>query len=304
VVSAGAALVELLRLLKQRDYRFTTVTPATHARVIARGCTSPGLRDIFGWNRPFGEADLDPDLLRCLADSGMVERDGGKLRSKVRVASLGDDLFLHSAYPTTDADAVFFGPDTYRFVRFVSEQLAALRPEPRSVVDMGTGSGAGAIAAARLLPGARVTAVDVNPAALKLAGINAQAAGVDVETVCASTVPRGADLIIANPPYIIDPGRRAYRDGGELLGGQVALEWVRQGLQALTPGGAMLLYAGASVVNGNAPLVDALREICASGEAYIQIDETDPDVFGEELEQAAYENVERIAVIHVTIRRA
>ena len=302
-MSEDEALLHLLRLLKSRGYQFTTVTPATHARVVARPCGSPDLRDIFGWNRTFAEADLEPALLDCLTHSDMVERDREELHSGVRVASLGSDLFLHSAFPTSASDAVFFGPDTYRFVRFVREQLEQAGHRSTTVVDMGTGSGAGAIVAAHLLPGARVTAVDVNPAALRLARINAEAGGVAIETVVSSTIPAGADLVIADPPYIMDTEHRAYRDGGDLLGSQVALDWVRQALQALAPGGSMLLYTGASVVNGNAPLVDALREACAGAGADIQIEETDPDVFGEELDQPAYAKVERIAVICATIRK-
>jgi hypothetical protein len=46
-----------------------------------------------------------------------------------------------------------------------------------------------------------------------------------------------------------------------------------------------------------------LQEACATGSAETDIEEVDPDVFGEELEQAAYAEVERIAVIWATIRK-
>lgn len=301
-MSEDAALLQLLRLLKQADYRFTAVTPATHARVLARRRGTASLADIFGWNRPFLQHELQPELLQYLADADMLESALEELRSRVRVAGLGDDLFLHSAYPTDEQDAVFFGPDTYRFVRFVREQATQLQPAPQWIVDMGAGSGAGAIAAAHLFPNARVTAVDVNSAALRFATVNAKAAQVDVETVQASTIPKGPDLVIANPPYIIDSQRRAYRDGGKLFGGQIALDWTKQALDALAPGGTMLLYTGASVVNGHVPLREALNGACNS-RATIRIEETDPDVFGEELDQPAYADVERIAVICATIRK-
>jgi methylase of polypeptide subunit release factors len=303
VVSDAQALLELLRLLKARDYSFTPVTPATHARIIARPCERPSLRDIFGWNRRFADRDLAPDLQECLSRSGMIERDREKHRSKVRVASLGDDLFLHSAYPTLEEDAVFFGPDTYRFVRFVREQLPRLERQPSRIVDMGAGSGAAGIAAAHLVPTAQVIAVDINPAALRLAAINAEAAGVSIEPLLSPAMPQGADLVIANPPYIMDAKGRSYRDGGDLFGGQVALDWARQALASLTPGGTMLLYTGGAVVKGEAPLMHALDEVCQSAGVELVIEETDPDVFGEELEQPAYADVERIALFCVTIRR-
>jgi len=299
-VSEDAALLQLLRLLKQADYRFTAVTPATHARVLARPCERPDLRDIFGWNRAFVQRELPAEMLQCLRQSGMVEQLGEKLRSKVRVARLGNNLFLHSAFPTTSADAVFFGPDTYRFVRFVRERM----PEgAKWIVDMGAGSGAAAIAAAQLAPSARVTAVDVNPVALRFGRINAEAASVTVEPVQADKIPTGPDLVIANPPYIMDASKRSYRDGGDLLGGQVALEWTQQALRSLAPGGTMLLYTGASVANGQAPLISALEQACAAHSTELEIEETDADVFGEELDQPAYSGVERIAVICATIRK-
>lgn len=302
-MTADAALLELLRLLKQADYQFTAVTPATHERVLVRERDASGLRDIFGWNRRFAEADIDARMHQCLIDSDMVERDGDKLRSKLRVASLGSDLFLHSAFPTTSHDAVFFGPDTYRFARLLRERMPFLTTAPASIVDMGTGCGAGAITAARLFADARITAVDINPAALRLAAINAAAAEMRIETLCAAEVLERTDLVIANPPYIMDANGRAYRDGGELLGGQVALNWTKQALGALSSGGTMLLYTGASVSKGEVPLVTALQETCASTSAEIEIEEEDPDVFGEELEQPAYADVERIAVIWATIRK-
>lgn len=297
------ALVELLRLLKRFGYRFTAVTPATHQRILARECRIPTLCDIFGWNRPFASQDLPPDLLEALSGSGMLERLGKALRSKVRVASLGDDLFLHSAFPTTQADAVFFGPDTYRFARFVRRELAR-REAPAWIVDIGAGSGAGAIVAGQLAPDARVTAVDVNARALRFALINAQAAGARLETALASQVPLGADLVIANPPYIMDRAGRTYRDGGGLSGGEVALDWARQALRTMVPGGTMLLYSGAAIVDGHAPLVEALQDVCRDAGAGLEFDETDPDVFGEELEEPAYADVERIAIICAVIRKS
>lgn len=292
-MSEDAALLELLQRLKERDYRFTTVTPATHARVLGRPLNRPpDLRDIFGWSRPFAPREVDASLLEVMHEAHGVQGEGDMLRSRYRVATLGRDLFLHSAFPTDDMDAVFFGPDTYRFVHFLEQRLPGLSPAPSTIVDMGSGSGAGGIVAKKLLPEASVTLVDSNPAALRLAAINAQAAHVQVEIVKADRVP-AADLVIANPPYMIDPAKRAYRDGGDLYGGAVALDWARQ---AAANGSTMLLYTGAAVVNGRTPLADALATL-----GNVALDELDPDVFGEELERSAYAEVERIAVIGAVV---
>lgn len=304
VTDKEQALSELLERLKARRYRFITVTPATHARVLAREPAGPpDLRDIFGWSRPFAEADLDPEWLVLLRRGGVLEPRGDQLHCTVRVSSLGSDLFLHSAFPTEADDAVFFGPDTYRFARFVAEHLATL-PAPRRILDMGAGSGAGGLAAARLAPEAEIVLVDANPRALALARVNAAAAGIAAELVEADRVPGGADLVLANPPYMMDAQGRAYRQGGDLLGGRVALDWTRQALTALEPGGTLLLYTGAAVRGGDMPLLDALGDAAREGHATLAVEELDPDVFGEELDQEPYREVERIAAIGARITRS
>jgi methylase of polypeptide subunit release factors len=251
---------------------------------------------------PFARHDLDLVLLDLLQSADAVEKRGEALRSRVRVASLEGTLFLHSSFPTDDESSVFFGPDTYRFVQFVAAQLREL-PRPEWIVDMGAGSGAGGILAARDSGAQRVTLVDVNPAALRLARINAAAAGIEVEVVQSPQMPVGADLVIANPPYMMDSAGRAYRDGGALLGGAVALDWIEKALGRVPRGGTMLLYTGAAVVDGEAPLVRAIERICEAAGASAEIHEIDPDVFGDELAQPAYRDVERIAAIGAVIRR-
>lgn len=298
------ALADLLRWLKAQDYHFTAVTPATHERVLARGPQGPAtLRDIFGWSRRFRPDQIHPEALRRMHAAGVVAADGGRARSRVRVASLGGDLFLHSPFPTDSEDAVFFGPDTYRFARFIAAESAGLGG-PARIIDMGAGSGAGGLSAARLFPGAALELVDVNPAALALARANAAAAGIAVSTTEAQTVPKGADLVLANPPYMMDADARAYRDGGGLLGGGVALAWTQQALAGMRPGGTLLLYTGAGVSDGEMPLVEAIEAACAAASAACRIEELDPDVFGEELDEPAYAKVERIAAIGVTVTKS
>ena len=299
-MSRDDALLALLLRLKEVGYRFVAVTPASHERVLARGRDAPPtLRDVFGWNRPFREDQLERGLLEAMEAAGIVERGGEGLRSGLRVASLGEDLFLHSAFPTDDADAVFFGPDTYRFARFIAEHLPRLAPA--TIADMGAGSGAGGLLAARLAPGAAVTLVDSNAGALELARVNARAAGLTVELVRADRLPCSPELVIANPPYMIDDAGRAYRHGGELCGGQVALEWTRDALARLRPGGTLLLYTGAAIVGGAAPLLAELERACREAGAAMSWAEIDPDVFGEELATPRYAAVERIAVVGVVV---
>lgn len=301
MVGRREALTALLRDLKAAEYEFVAVTPATHERVLARSAAQHlGLRDIFGWNRIFDESGLESRFLEHLRSAHALEERRAKLRSKVRVASLGGDLFLHSAFPTEETDAVFFGPDTYRFARFIAQHLPRFE-NARRIVDMGSGSGAGAIVAARLRNFDRVTMVDMNPGALEFAQVNADVAGVSVEVVLSDEIPAGMDLVIANPPYMMDEGKRSYRDGGDLLGGSVAVDWVSQAIERLEPGGTMLLYTGVAYSRGEAPTVSALAQLCAETGAKLELEEIDADVFGEELERLPYADVERIAAIGAII---
>ena len=298
------AIGSLLTALKARDYRFTAVTPSTHARVLARPMAgNPTLRDIFGWNRAFTEGQIEPELLSLLQRAGSLDEQGGKLRSLVRVASLDDQLFLHSAFPTVASDAVFFGPDTYRFARFIRANSLVVQNR-QWIVDMGCGSGAGGIVAGRELAPARLTLIDVNPEAIRLARENAAFAGVKAVVSLSERIPRGCSLVIANPPYMIDAAHRTYRDGGGMFGGEVAYEWTEQALQALVPGGTMLLYTGAAVIEGRPVIVDRIRSLCSDAGAAFHVEEIDPDVFGEELERSEYGEVERIAAFGIRIRKA
>jgi methylase of polypeptide subunit release factors len=297
----------LLGALEAARYRFTAVTPATHERVIARPDRQEArtLRDVFGWNLPFSEGLLPPEMLAALRGADALEEAGGRLRSRLRAASLGDALFLHSAFPTDAEDAVFFGPDTYRFAAMLEAELPRLQPV-RRLVDLGAGSGAGAIVAARRLPGARATLVDVNPAALALAAANAAHAGVEAELVEGAgleAVEGPVDLVIANPPYVMDEGGRTYRDGGDLHGARLSLDWALAAAQRLEPGGHMLLYTGVAIVDGRDALRAELERALPPLGCTLRYRELDPDIFGEELEKPPYRDVERIAAVAATIRK-
>lgn len=304
------ALVALLQLLKRHGYRFVTPTPATHARVVARPDKGLArtLRDVLGWSLPFAPGTIDAEIGELLDAAGVLVTDGEYLRAAIRVSSLDELLFVHSAYPTDDEDAVFFGPDSYRFAVRIGTELAAHPLAPGAhIVDIGTGSGVGGIVVAAHYPGRRVTLTDINPRALRLATINARAAGVAVEVLLSPTLDPlvGAiDLAIANPPYLMDAGARTYRDGGNLFGGQLPLDMARMAGERLASGGRALLYTGAAIVDGAAPLAAALADLADRQGLRLTVRELDPDVFGEELDNASYVQVERIAVIAATLQRA
>jgi precorrin-6B methylase 2 len=302
---ADTALLDLLTLLRGRDYDFVTPTPASHARVIARPVKrlAADERDMLGWSL------LDTPVENLLRQAGMVHAlDGGKLKSRLRVSRLKGGLFLHSAYPTEAEDAVFFGPDSYRFAELIAAELARQPLQPGGhILDMGAGAGVGGIVAAQISRDARVTLTDLNPKALRLARINAAAAKVLVTTIESDTLDEVADpidLVVINPPYIIDDANRAYRDGGGMHGGEIPFRMTEMAAERLAPGGRVILYSGAAIVTGRNALCEAIGDLAGRLGLRHECRELDPDVFGEELENPAYEDVERIALIAATLERA
>ncbi|MET0373280.1 MAG: class I SAM-dependent methyltransferase [Rhizorhabdus sp.] len=304
------ALLTLLAKLKQSGYRFVTPTPASHARVVRRADrdVARSLRDILGWSLPFERSLVDPAILALLDEAGATEIvDGGLLRSRLRVSSLRDDLFLHSAYPTDAEDAVFFGPDSYRFADLIRAELGQ-RPvhDGAHIVDIGTGAGVGLVAAARACPGARLTMTDINPKALRLAELNMTSASLRARSVLGADLAGIADpidVVLANPPYIVDAAGRDYRDGGAMHGGSVALDMARAAVSRLALGGRLILYTGSAIVDGEDRLAEALAALGREGGCTLRYREIDPDIFGEELDQPAYADVERIAVVAAIFQR-
>lgn len=304
-----ATLVALLGELDDLGYDFTTVTPRTHARILKRreGEDARDLRDVFGWSMAYSDGLLPGPLPELLAEAGFREAAGpGKWRSGLRVSTLDGRLFAHSAYPTAQEDSIFFGPDTYRFLRFLQCELTSAEPV-RHLVDLGAGSGAGGISAALMVEPERLTLADINRAALDVAAANADAAGVEALLVEGGldAVEGEIDLIIANPPFIADPLARTYRDGGGMLGAGLSLEWAKQGAARLASGGTMLLYTGSPIVGGEDALLTALAEAIDEAGCTLRYEELDPDIFGEELDGEVYvqAGVERIAAVGAVIRK-
>jgi release factor glutamine methyltransferase len=292
---ADSALVELGRTLRARGYRFVTVTPETHQRVVARDARlARDLRDVFGWSRPFLPELLPKEILELAGLAGIVRESATELRVEVRFSSIDDRLFVHSAFPTAARDAVFFGPDSYRFCAFVKRSL----PRVGRLVDIGCGSGAGGLSAHGLAE--QIVLADINPRALRFAAINAALAEQVVEIVESDVLDQvtgRVDGVVANPPYLNDALGRTYRDGGGSLGEGLSIRIVRDALARLAPGGTLVLYTGAAIVDGHDLLFYAVQSACEQAGATFAYEELDPDVFGSELEGGSYADVERIAAI-------
>jgi len=295
-------MLELGGYLQAERYEFVTVTPTSHARVLARQRTARTARDVLGWNRAFELKAIPRRLADLMEAADVLQVDGALHRSRVRFSTLDGLLFAHSAYPTHDGDAVFFGPDTYRFAALLRRAAG----EPSRVVDIGCGSGAGGLVLAAR--GRSLVLADINPEALAFARINAALANVDAEVVesdVLANVTGHCDLIIANPPYLTDGAKRAYRDGQGPYGTALSIRIVRDGIERLrrgAGGGRLILYSGAAIVDGEDQLLAALQPLLTDARiTQSRYAEIDPDVFGEELDERAYQEVERIAVVSLVV---
>jgi release factor glutamine methyltransferase len=132
----------------------------------------------------------------------------------------------------------------------------ALERRPASVLDLGTGSGAIALAIKHNLPLARVVATDASQAALEMARSNATRLSLSVDFRQGrwlSGVEERFELIVSNPPYVAegDPhlAALAFEPRQALVSGADGLEAlreiVREAPRCLVPGGWLLLEHGA-----------------------------------------------------------
>jgi len=153
------------------------------------------------WLYAWPDAELDPDQ-QAAFDDLLARRAAG-----APVAHLtGQREFWGLAFKVSPA-TLTPRPDTELLVE-TTLALGGDRPALR-LLDLGTGSGAIALAIAHERPGWRITASDASAAALALAADNAAALGLWIRLLPGhwfDALPAGErfDLIVSNPPYVCD----------------------------------------------------------------------------------------------------
>lgn len=306
------ALTGVGQWLQSQGYAFVTVTPATHAAVLCNRTTAANsLRDVFGWSIPFATDLLPANIVTILRSAGLLEaHPSGLLRSAVRFSTLGDLIFPHSSFPTTQSESVFFGPDTYRFAALIQRELRTQTLFAGSrLLDMGCGTGAGGLVAATSAGSADAHLVlsDISATALEFAQASVAMAGAKHVHLRQADLFVGLngdfDFIVANPPYLNDGAQRLYRHGGGQWGEALSIRILREGFPRLAPGGRLVLYTGSAIVQGVDPLGEALQADLARYGCEWVYEELDPDVFGEELQSPAYADVDRIAAVSLVVRK-
>jgi release factor glutamine methyltransferase len=147
----------------------------------------------------------------AVLDATATERFSAAVQRRARgeplAYLLGEKEFHGLAFEVTPAVLVP-RPETEGLVEWALECLDAVRLERPRVLDLGTGSGAIAVAIGAARPKAQLCASDVDGQALALARRNASRHGVPLE---ASLGPwwepwagRRFDLVVSNPPYVAD----------------------------------------------------------------------------------------------------
>jgi release factor glutamine methyltransferase len=203
---------------------------------------------------------------RASVDAGAARRFGAMVRRRVQrepVAYIvGRKGFRHLDL-AVDSRALIPRPETELLVEI------ALELGPDAVLDVGTGSGAVALAVADELPEAEVVATDTSEDALELARENAQQLGLaDRVAFERGTVPSGRrfDLIVANLPYVreaelatLQPEISRYEPRQAVVAGEDGLEAIAvvaaASSAALTDAGAIALEVGAGQAGEAAELL-------------------------------------------------
>jgi release factor glutamine methyltransferase len=148
-------------------------------------------------------------------------------------------------------------PETEHLVEAVLERFG--RESSPRIVDVGTGSGAIAVALAHAIPRSRVTAVDLSSSALEVAQRNAERHGVSERVtllqsdLLAALESADFELVVSNPPYIaegevLEPQVFNYEPRSALYAGPTGLEvyerLIPQARKVLKPQGWLMLEIG------------------------------------------------------------
>lgn len=212
----------------------------------AAGCETPRLdaevliADALGVDR--STLIVDPDGEVAPAAARVI---GERIRRRVArepvAYILGRKGFRHIEL-AVDRRVLIPRPETELLVEVALELPAGAR-----VHDVGTGSGAIALALKDERPDLAVTASDVSSDAVAVARANAARLGLDVEIETADGLPDGDfDLVVANLPYVRDdewaalqPELRLFEPRGALTSGEDGLDAIRA-LIAAAPSGQRL----------------------------------------------------------------
>jgi release factor glutamine methyltransferase len=249
----------VIRLSTEYLDRHGSATPRLDAELLIGHALELSRVDLYvHHDRPLDE----PELARLRE---LLERR----RAREPVAYILGEWGFRGLTLSLDRRVLVPRPETEELVGACLELLAGL-DAPR-VLDVGTGSGAIALAIRHELPGAQVAGCDVSGGALEVAAANGERLGLGVEWLGGSLADVGEgrefDLIVSNPPYVseaelagLEPDVRDWEPRLALVAGPTGLEVLRQvvaGAPAhLAVTGRLAVECGAGQA---APLAEEMR---------------------------------------------
>lgn len=278
----GQVMQSVLEILKKTEAYFARAgmeNPKIEAEWFLAETLGCKRLDLFlQWEKPINEEVL------------------GGLRESVRRRAAGEPLQYIFGYQNFHDLRISVGPgvliprpETERLVEQVIDALKGVS-EPR-VVDLGTGSGAIALALARALPGSRILAIDRSETALARARANAEALGLRERVKFRSGdwldgLSFEADCIVANPPYLTErewnsarPEVRTFEPKEALVAADDGMadlkRIIRKSRENLAAGGLLALEMG--IAHG--PALSRLAEDQGYANVRIKKDDTARDRF-------------------------
>lgn len=200
------------------------------------------------------ECELDPDL------ESRIEQSLARIKAGEPPQYILGKAWFWGLELEVDPRVLIPRPETEGLVEIA---LELIRPGFH-VLEIGTGSGAIAIALKSQMPELDITAVEIGPDALEIARRNASHHSCDIDFVEVDLFPPGDsrfDLIISNPPYIseaefpdLEPGVRDFEPRQALLAAEQGLEFYRRVLfrahNYITDKGILLFEHGAEQRHG------------------------------------------------------
>lgn len=175
---------------------------AAAARLAAAGCETPRLDAEVLLAAALG---VDRSALLTREDlevPGFYEEWVARRAAREPVAYITGRRWFRRLEIAVDPRVLIPRPETEHVV-----EAALALPAGARVVDVGTGSGAIALALKDERPDLRVVGTDVSGEALEVARANGERLGLDVEWVLADwlgAVPGVIDAVVSNPPYVAD----------------------------------------------------------------------------------------------------
>ena len=244
----------------------------TTERLAGAGCDSPGvdaeilLAHVTGLRR--SELPLERTRELSPSEESELERLAVRRAAREPLAYVLGEWGFRRLTLAVDPRVLVPRPETEVVVERCLALIAEL--EKPHVLDVGTGSGAIALAIADEHPGAVVTGIDVSAAALEVAGANATRTGLAVELRewdLFAGLPAGPwDLVVSNPPYVLpeelaslEPEVREWEPRGALVGAGATEAVARGALDVLAAGGALVFEVAAGDGRRVAALLEALR---------------------------------------------